>query len=99
MAPYSSFEYTIDTNNHLLKPGKYTYHMLMKSGDKSFDMARDFTVDSKSRETVNSKLLEGEKSNTKLWWIIAAVVGSSIIIFLVAYGLGKRKGDTDDEDE
>ena len=82
-----------------LKPGKYTYHMLMKSGDKSFDMARDFTVDSKSRETVNSKLLEGEKSNTKLWWIIAAVVGSSIIIFLVAYGLGKRKGDTDDEDE
>ena len=65
--------------------------MLMKSGDKSFDMARDFTVDSKSRETVNSKLLEGEKSNTKLWWIIAAVVGSSIIIFLVAYGLGKER--------
>ena len=99
MAPYSSFEYTIDTNNHLLKPGKYTYHMLMKSGDKSFDMARDFTVDSKNRETVNSKLLEGEKSNTNLWWLIAAGVGISIIIFLVAFGLGKRKGNTDENED
>lgn len=99
MAPYSSFEYTIDTNNHLLKPGKYTYHMLMKSGDKSFDMARDFTVDSKNRETVNSKLLEGEKSYTNLWWLIAVGVGISIIIFLVAFGLGKRKGTTDENED
>ncbi len=99
MAPYSSFEYAIDTNNHLLKPGKYTYHMLMKSGDKNFDMARDFRVDSKNGETVNNKLLEGEKSNTNLWWIIAIVIGVSIIIFLGAYGLGKRKGDTDNNED
>ncbi len=99
MAPYSSFEYTIDTNNHLLKPGKYTYHMIMRSGDKSFNMARDFEVDNKNRETVNSKLFEGEKSNTRLWWIIAAVVGISIIIFLTAYMLGKRKGITDDKED
>lgn len=93
MAPNSVFEYGIETDNHLLKSGRYTYHMIMKSGEKTFNLSKDFVVKDKEREQVNEHLLDSEAKDYKLWIIIGISIFLIIIISFIAYRSGqKRKG-------
>lgn len=93
MAPNSVFEYGIETDNHLLNSGRYTYHMIMKSGEKTFNLSKDFVVKDKEREQVNEHLLDSETTDYKLWIIIGISLFLVIIISFIAYRLGqKRKG-------
>lgn len=92
MAPNSSFQFTLDTKNHLLKPGTYTYHMVMKSGEKTFNLKRDFTVNQKIREEVNKKLLQSEPKLYNIWLIVSVILGVLLFISLLLYFLNRKKG-------
>lgn len=92
MAPYSSFEYTIDTKNNIPKSGEYTYHVQMKSGDKVFSLDKDFTINRKGRETINEKLINKEENTQPFWMLYVALIVLGIIIIVGGYFLWKKRG-------
>jgi antitoxin component of MazEF toxin-antitoxin module len=91
MAPNSSFQYSIETEKHILKPGHYTYHLKMKSGEKVFRLARDFNVNKQKREQVNKQLLSPE-ANHLSWALIIPLALVIVLLSFIAYGLGRKKG-------
>lgn len=96
MAPRSTFEYAIDTNNKLLPAGKYTYYVKMKSGEKTFNLKHNFTVDQATRQNVNKSMINPDKSIN--WWIWGPVAVLIILaIALLAYFIGKKRSAGDHE--
>lgn len=89
MAPYSTFKHAIYTSNNILPKGKYTYYAEIASGDKYFHLKKDFTVDSKNRNKVNSTLINAEKGFN--WWLWGSLtVFILAIITLISYLIGKK---------
>ena len=92
MAPRSTFKYAIDTNNKLLPKGKYTYHVKMVSGKKTFNLKRNFTVDGAAREQVNKTLVNPEKPGIN-WWLWGSLgILLVLVIALIAYLIGRKRG-------
>lgn len=92
MAPRSTFEYAIDTNNQILPKGQYTYHVKMVSGKKTFNLKRNFTVDGAAREQVNKTLINPEKPGIN-WWLWGSLgILLLLVIALIAYLIGRKRG-------
>lgn len=91
MAPRSTFDYAIDTNNELLPKGQYTYHVKMVSGKKTFNLKRNFTVDGATREQVNETLINPDKGIN--WWLWGSLgILLVLVIALIAYLIGRKRG-------
>ncbi|WP_436667636.1 DUF916 and DUF3324 domain-containing protein [Latilactobacillus sakei] len=92
MAPRSTFLYSIDTNNQLLPVGRYTMHVKMTSGKKTFNSKHNFTVDGAAREKVNQQLNNPEKPGPN-WWLWGSLIALLILVVaLIAYLVGRKRG-------
>ncbi|MSD84682.1 DUF3324 domain-containing protein (plasmid) [Lactobacillus curvatus] len=92
MAPRSTFNYAIDTNNQILPEGQYTYHVKMVSGKKTFLLKRNFTVDGRTREQINKTLINPEKSGIN-WWLWGSLgILLLLVIASIAYLIGRKRG-------
>jgi len=92
MAPRSTFNYAIETNNKILPKGHYTYHVKMVSGKKTFNLKQHFTVDGATREQVNKTLIDPEKPGIN-WWLWGSLgILLLLVIALVAYLIGRKRG-------
>lgn len=92
MAPRSTFNYAIETNNKILPKGQYTYHVKMVSGKKTFNLKQRFTVDGANREQVNKTLIDPEKPGIN-WWLWGSL-GILLLLGIVlgAYLIGRKRG-------
>lgn len=85
MAPNSIMNYSISLNNDMLSPGIYTYHILLKSGDKKFDLSKDFNISSQEVKKNSSSLSKLEDKKVSIWWVIIIIVGGIILGVAIVY--------------
>ncbi|MCM0583381.1 DUF916 and DUF3324 domain-containing protein [Weissella diestrammenae] len=97
MAPQSTFNYAIDTKNVVPAKGTYTLHVKMVSGKKTFNLARNFTIDGTTRQKISKRLANSESiPYIWLWGLLAVIL--IVLIALGAYLLGRRRSvEKDDE--
>lgn len=96
MAPNSHFDYPLFLGDQKFKPGKYTLHLTAKTSDskwkaKSWSWDKDFTISSKQANKVNQKAINDPKPKLSIWWVVAAIGLSAIVIILLVYILVSRK--------
>jgi hypothetical protein len=82
LAPSSTFDLLIDFDKKVLTPGKYTYHITFTSGEKNWQISKDFEV--KAVDT--SFVINGSSvSKSKLWryFLLVIVVIAALLFFLI----------------
>ncbi len=86
MAPNSTMDFPIMTNNAALKAGTYTCKIEAVSGDKKWNYSKNFTIKSTEAKKLNADAVEVTKdySSYYIMAIVAAVIIlGAVIIFLI----------------
>jgi len=90
MAPHSAFDAGIDWNDMPIEAGEYRLILNAEYGDKAWDWEEGFAIEPVKANVVNMSSVYVDKNISK--WIYAAVgVVVILLIFFIAYFLGRRK--------
>ena len=76
MAPNSSFQYGISTDETAFKPGEYTLKLVATADGKEFEWTQDFEIAKDEADSFNKDaILVEEQSNTIWMWISFIAIG------------------------
>lgn len=91
MAPNSNFDFPINWDNEVLKPGTYMLNLVAKSGDKEWKFDKEFTISDKESKKLNKDAVELVKEEPNWWLIIGLVAAGMIVLFaLLAFFINKN---------
>lgn len=96
IAPNTTFDYPTFIDGELLKAGKYTLEMNVKTSDsklskREWDLKKDFTITDKEEKTLNKEAINEENSQTSKWLIFGIIALSIVILALVAFLIYRKK--------
>ncbi|MGX6962592.1 DUF916 and DUF3324 domain-containing protein [Vagococcus xieshaowenii] len=100
MAPNSSFNYGISTQETAFKPGSYTLELTANADGEEFSWRKDFEISNKEAKEHNKEaiLIEDDSNNLWMWIAIAAVIVSvSIVIWTTKKRTNERKEDINEK--
>lgn len=90
IAPNTKFELPIFLKDHF-KPGKYTYTIKLKNSEDNWTFSKDFTIKKKEADKYNARSVD-EASHKFAWWKYLLIVFPIIVLCIIFYRFGKRRG-------
>lgn len=97
MAPNSNFDYAIDWNKEAIEPGDYHLKVEItstKEKENHWILEKDFTIKKQQAKQTNDQAIVTAKDNTWLYITIGVVL--LIIIAILSFILGKKRGNKGD---
>ncbi|MFD1671395.1 WxL protein host-binding domain-containing protein [Agrilactobacillus yilanensis] len=85
MAPNSTMNYIMTTNNKTLAPGRYTLKMTVVSGAETFHLQKSFTIKATDEKEITKQLVKDNR-HSGLFWLLLGVgltLGIGLLIFLI----------------
>ncbi|EUJ29117.1 hypothetical protein PCORN_11622 [Listeria cornellensis FSL F6-0969] len=96
MAPNSNFDYAIKWDNQKFKPGKYKMVIDAKSKGQTWHLRRNFTINSKEADKLNSTAINLEQESTPVWLYVGIGIVCALLVGVVAYYTGRRRNQKGD---
>lgn len=91
MAPNSSFNYAISTNNKEFKPGTYVFKGEATAGEQNWKFEKEFTIASTDAKKLNSEAVQIETDNTWMYILIGTILLSLLLIVIALLLLKLKK--------
>lgn len=95
MAPNSMIDFPLVMNGDQMVPGKYTGHVVVKSGDQKWEWTEDFEITNEEAEKYNKQDVSLVQERGINWFLIigiaAGVLTALLVIFLLVHSMNKRK--------
>lgn len=90
MSPRGIFTFSIPDKKNEISSGKYTYHVILKSGQKSYTLNNDFEISTSDNAKVNKQLIR-QTNNMPIYIILVILL--IIIVAVTAYIVGRRRNE------
>lgn len=91
MAPNSTFDYSISTEDQAFKAGKYTMKMTVEVDGEKLDLEQKFDIKKDEADQFNAKMIQVEKNKHLLVFVISGVFLVACIIVSVVFWLASQK--------
>jgi len=82
MAPNSNFDFFVDLNGNSLNDGEFTLYITAKTADKEWNWEKDFTIDSGTVSSGETKIYE---KKIGYLWLFAVVLGVFFLSGIIMY--------------
>ncbi|WP_164508115.1 DUF916 and DUF3324 domain-containing protein [Lapidilactobacillus wuchangensis] len=79
MAPNSTMPYQVRTGGEALAPGRYVLKMRLTSGEKVFNLEKEFGIKASEHRTTEQQLV---KVNRNIWWLWYAI-GAGLVLIII----------------
>lgn len=94
MAPNSTLDFGISTNDQRLQPGKYKLVLVVSSEEESWEFEQEFEITGETARELNQTAVNLATDNTVLYlWIALGISLMIIAIFIVAKLVKKKKSE------
>ncbi|WP_430608105.1 hypothetical protein IGJ55_000305 [Enterococcus sp. AZ170] len=90
MAPNTYMNFPVNLNGERLIPGNYRGHILVKSGDQSWEWDEEFKITQEEADKYNAQDISLIQERGINWKLIAIIVGGILIVLLVIYLVVRR---------
>lgn len=91
MAPNSTFDYSISTEDQAFKAGKYTMKMTVEVDGEKLDLEQKFEIKKDEGDQFNAEMIQVEKTTHLMAFIISGVLLVTGIIAGVVFWLARQK--------
>lgn len=98
MAPNSTFNFGVETENQALRPGNYRMSVLATSGEQEWEWSKDFEITATQAKKLNDSAVELEVDHTALYlWIAIGLIGTLLAVVILLLIRNRQKGKKTDE--